>query len=154
MRLVVRLIVGAFGLILAISAGTTFLVVASAFDPTLGDFAHRVFWTGFMELWDWLEQPGPMPAGYAVAVYAATTTLLVAPPVAIAVAGEIWGTRSLAWYAVGTAALTAAIPWLARASMRTPTAAEGRITLALFLTGAVAGLVYWLFAGRSAGRER
>ena len=67
MRLLVRIVLCAFGLILAISAGTTFLVVASVFDPTLGDFAHRVFWAGFMELWNWLDEPGPMPGGYAVA---------------------------------------------------------------------------------------
>jgi hypothetical protein len=86
-----------------------------------------------------------------------STTLLILPPAFFALIGEIAGLRSFVWYGLGTGALTAALPWLGRSGERWSNGpdlgAEARITTLLFLTGAVAGLTYWLVAGRSAGHR-
>jgi len=68
----------------------------------------------------------------------------------------VTGTRSLIYYGLVTGLITAAIPWLMRGGyVETPALeAEWRITALLFVTGAVAGFVYWLITGRSAGRRR
>ena len=81
--------------------------------------------------------------------------LFVLPPAFVALLGEILGLRSFVWYGFGCGALTAALPWLHRGSERWSQSgalgAEGRLTALLFVTGAVAGLTYWLVAGRTAG---
>ena len=104
---------------------------------------------------------GEPPDARAVALFTAFATgvfaILVAPPALVAVIGEVLGWRALLWYAGGSGALTALLPWLGRARSGMARAteaalpAEGRITLILFLTGAASGLVYWAIAGRSAG---
>jgi hypothetical protein len=68
--------------------------------------------------------------------------------------GEIAGARSLVWYSGVSAALAGASPWIARAAMGLDRAREAsplelRIALLFFLTGAVAGAIYWLIAARA-----
>ena len=71
----------------------------------------------------------------------------------VALVGEVAGLRRLAWYAGATGLLTAVIPWLLRGSARVASPAELHVGFVLALTGAVAGLFYWMVAGRSAGRR-
>ena len=160
MRALGRLILGALALMLAIPAGAGVLVVVLFLDPAanawlthgaligldtaLGDLAAGLPPEGFFLL----------VAGLAKALFA----LLVAPPVLVAVAGGVLGQRGIPWYGGGCGLVTAALPWLARGAVRPGAAgivaAEARLTLILFVVGACAGLVYWLVAGRSAGRDR
>jgi hypothetical protein len=81
-------------------------------------------------------------------------TLAVAPPTFTALVGEVIGTRAYAFYGGVCGLVTAGAPWLMRprGTAAGLAGAEGRITALLFLAGAVAGLVYWAVAGRSAGR--
>ncbi len=157
-RLVGRLLLGAFALLLAVPAGSAALALALLFDPganawltngalagldtALGDIAAGMPPEGMLLL----------VAGVARALF----VLLVVPPFVTAVAGEVLGTRGLLWYGAGCGLLTAALPWLARGTARPGApglaAAEARLTLILFVVGGVAGLVYWLIAGRSVGR--
>jgi hypothetical protein len=99
--------------------------------------------------------PGTVPGGVFLRLWALSAALLILPPALVALIGEIAGTRSFVWYGLGCGALTAALPWVGRGSERftegNMLGAEGRITALLFITGAVAGLTYWLVAGRSAG---
>ena len=65
--------------------------------------------------------------------------------------GEVAGLRSYVWYSGGAGVLAAAIAWFGHPGGVAPDATDGKVLAALFLTGAVAGLVYWTIAGRNAG---
>jgi hypothetical protein len=154
MRLLGRLVVLVpLALLFAIPAGMLALGTVAAFDPVVALFSGEVVWAGMWSLLDRLsavDDPAPVLEGAFTGLSKAAATLLVAPPLFVAVVGEVAGVRSALWYAGGTGTITAAIPWIVRASERTPTPEEVHITLALFVTGAAAGLVYWLIAGHSA----
>ncbi|WP_449410745.1 hypothetical protein [Methylobacterium komagatae] len=157
MRLLGRILLGAFALLLAVPAGGIALSVALLFDPganawltngalagldvALGDLAAGLPPEGLLLL----------VAGLAKALF----VLLFVPPALVGLAGEVLGARSLVWYGGGCGLLTAALPWLMRGAPRPGAsglaAAEARLTLILFVVGGCAGLVYWLIAGRSAG---
>jgi hypothetical protein len=162
MRLIGRLFLLVLALIIAIPFGTITLAVGVAVEPAARELAGAL---GFATLWSILGDlaAGEAPDERAIALftvfYTAVFAILVAPPALIAVVGEVLGWRAFLWYAVGTGTATAALPWAGRVRgglsrlSEAALQAEGRITLVLFVTGAVTGCVYWLIAGRSAGRR-
>lgn len=163
MRLVGRLFLLVLGLAVAIPFGTVALAIGVALEPAAREIAGTL---GFATLWSIFSDlaAGEPPDERAVALFTAFSTavfaLLVAPPALVAVIGEVLGWRAFLWYSVATGAATAALPWAGRARgglsrfSDTALAAEGRLTLILFVTGAVTGVVYWLVAGRGAGGAR
>ncbi len=158
MRILGRLVLFLVGLIFAIPAGTVTLVAGIFFEPTAQELIARVG-AALMDLLfiDAFEGAGDLVVRDILAgFWSLSLILLIAPVTVVALAGEVTGTRSFVFYGGLTGAATAAIPWLMRGGFaHTPAlAAEGRITALLFVTGAVAGLVYWLIAGRGAGRAR
>jgi hypothetical protein len=158
MRLLGRLfLLVPLALLFAIPAGMMALGAVAVFDPVVALFSGEVVFAGMWSLLDRLsavDDPAPIIEGAFAGLGKAAATLLVAPPLFVGAVGEVAGLRSLVWYAGGTGTITAAIPWVVRASERTPTPEEVHITLALLVTGAAAGLVYWLIAGQSAGARR
>lgn len=154
MRLLGRLILVPLALLLAIPAGIMALAAAALLDPAAGELARALLWGAATSVADtWAEGDAEVVWSFASGGGLASA-ILVAPPLFVALVGEVIGLRALAFYAGGTGALTAALPWLMRQGERPSAAGEGRVTLALFLVGACAGLVYWLIAGRSAGVAR
>lgn len=163
MRLVGRLFLLVLGLVIAIPFGAVALAVGVALEPAARELAGTL---GFATLWSILADlaAGEPPDERAVALFTAFSTavfaLLVAPPALVALIGEVLGWRAFLWYSVATGLVTAALPWAGRArgglSRFSDAAlqAEGRLTLILFVAGAMTGCVYWLVAGRSAGRPR
>ncbi|MBB4019161.1 hypothetical protein GGR16_004208 [Chelatococcus caeni] len=155
MRFLARLAVVAFALGAAITAGFIFMVIAGLGEPAMHELIAGLGFAGFFALFDAIMSEGA-PDAAALAIGAALWTMalmvLVLPPVVAAVVGEIGGWRSFVWYGGASGAISAAVPWAAGAGR----AGEGelRITLLLFLTGTLSGLVYWLIAGRTAGVER
>jgi hypothetical protein len=159
-RLVGRVLLLALGLVIAIPFGFAALAIGVGLEPAARELVGTL---GLATLWSILADlfAGEAPDERAVALFTAFATgvfaVLVAPPTLVAVIGEVFGWRALLWYAGGSGALTALLPWLgrARSGMARVTEAalraEGRITLILFLAGAASGLVYWAIAGRSAG---
>ena len=160
MRFLARVFLFFFGLLLAIPAGLFTLAVGVAVEPAARELIAALGVAGFedfmLDLWD-DGMPGSASAGVFLRLWALSAALLILPPALVALVGEIAGTRSFVWYGLGCGALTAALPWLGRGGERftesNALGAEGRITALLFVTGAVAGLTYWLVAGRSAGRS-
>ena len=158
MRLLGRLILGAFGLLLAVPTGCLALVLGLFVDPGANAWLTNGALAGLdMALSDIAAGLPPeglflLAAGLAKALFA----LLFLPPAVVGLSGEVFGARGILWYGAGCGILTAALPWLARGAVRPGApgfvAAEARLTLILFVVGACAGLVYWLVAGRSAGR--
>ncbi|ACL59355.1 hypothetical protein [Methylobacterium nodulans] len=160
MRLIGRLLVMGFALLLAIPAGAALLGIGTLADPVLRDLIGQLGLYGIEAIWSELAAGYPPDAGMVEAVLdvgRALLLLLAVPPALNAVVGEVLGWRSLAWYAGATGFLTALLPWLMRGTRAAGAAgpsgiAEGRVTALLFVAGAAAGLAYWLVAGCSAGR--
>jgi hypothetical protein len=151
------LLVIPFALTAAVTASGVFFLVASVVDPVMASLTGETLFVSFWSLVDALfavEDPGPILAGALAGISKLVLTLFVAPPALVGLIGEVAGLRRLAWYAGGTAALTAAIPWLMRGAARIASPAEIHVSLVLALTGAVAGLVYWMVAGQSAGKSQ
>lgn len=159
-----RVVLVPLGLALAIPAGLLFLLIGGSIDAASRQLVGNLTFSGLMALAGDIGQSGSLEA-FGVLIFGLmliASIVLVAPLVLVALVGEIVGWRTYVWYAGGCAALTAAIPWIVRGgplsggASRTEViaavnAGELRITLLLFLTGAVSGFVYWLIAGRSAG---
>jgi uncharacterized membrane protein YtjA (UPF0391 family) len=158
MRFLGRLLLGTFALLLAVPAGGVALTVALLFDPGANAWLTNGALAGFdAALGD--VAAGLPPEGILLLLAGVAQVLFVllfVPPLLTAIAGEVFGARTLLWYGGGCGLLTAVLPWLVRGAVRPAggglAAAEARLTLILFVVGSCAGLVYWLVAGRSAGR--
>jgi threonine/homoserine efflux transporter RhtA len=142
-----------FALLIAIGASGTFFLIATIVDPVMAVLTGDTLFVGFWSLVDAVfaaEDPGPIVEDAFLAVGRIIFTLLIFPPLMIAIISEVLGMRSLLWYALATGVLTAAVPFILRGSARVASPAELHVSLVLCLTGAVAGLVYWAIIG---GRE-
>jgi hypothetical protein len=157
MRLLARLLMVPFGIGAAITAGIVFLVVAVFTNSAVGELFAGLSVASLFAFFDSFTALGePDIAGQQLllALWMFAVAVVAIPPTAVALIGELAGWRSFMWYSGATGAVSAAIPWLARGSAERATAGEFNVTLALFLAGALAGLVYWMIAGRTAGRAR
>ena len=155
MRFLVRLLIVSFALGAAVTAGFVFLVIAALGEPAMQQLAAGLGFASFFALFDAIVSEGaPDTAAFAIgaALWTMALVVLVLPPAIAALVGEMAGWRSYAWYGGASGAISAAAPWVAGADR----AGEGelRITLILFLAGALSGLVYWLLAGRAAAEGR
>jgi hypothetical protein len=157
-RLLGRAVLFLFGLFLAIPAGLLVLSIGVAVEPAAQDLLAALGVAGLDAVWSdvWRDDVDALATeGFLVGLWTLSAALFVLPPTFVALTGEVLGIRSFVWYGFGCGALTAALPWLRRGSARlsdsTMLGAEGHITALLFVTGAVAGLTYWLVTGRTAG---
>lgn len=159
MRILGRFVMLCVGLLFAIPAAAVTLAIGAFFEPA----AHQImalFGAGVLDLLFGapLDEMQAQQAviGLLTGFWTLSLLLLVGPVTFVAIAGEATGARSFVFYAGLAGAITAAAPWLLRGGVPAgpALAAEGRITALLFVTGAVAGLVYWFCAGRGAGRPR
>ncbi|MET0429914.1 MAG: hypothetical protein ABW026_15640 [Microvirga sp.] len=138
-------------LLLAIGAGSLFLLVAAVADPVMADLMGNTVFVGFWALLDAVfasDDPGPLVAAALGDVARVFFAFLVLPVGLVALVSEVTRARGLPWMAGATGVLTAAVPWILRGSPRMANPAELHISLVLGLAGAVAGLVYWTIAGR------
>ncbi|MGF3021590.1 hypothetical protein ACQVP2_02015 [Methylobacterium aquaticum] len=150
-----RLLAVAVALLMAIACGAVALGIGVAMDPVLRDLLAQFGLSGLEAVLSDLAEgyaPDPGMIDGAVSLGRAILLLVAVPPVLNAVVGEVLGWRSLAWYGGATGLLTALLPWLMRGAGGPAGPGEGRVTALLFCTGGIAGLVYWLAAGRLAGR--
>lgn len=159
MRFLGRLVLFFVGLLFAIPAAAVTLAIGAMFEPA----AHQILAFIGAGLFDLVfnapiddAQAQQAVLGLLTGFWTLSLVVLIAPITFVAIAGEATGTRSFVYYAGLTGLITAAAPWLLRGGLTAgpALAAEGRITALLFVTGAIAGLVYWFCAGRSAGRGR
>jgi threonine/homoserine efflux transporter RhtA len=142
-----------FALLIAVGASGTFFLVASIVDPVMALLTGDTLFVGFWSLIDAVfaaEDPGPIVEEAFLAVGRIMFTLLIFPPLLVAVMSEVLRLRSLLWHVLATAVLTAAVPWILRGQARIASPEELHVSFVLGLTGAVAGLVYWAIIG---GRE-
>ncbi|WP_372423994.1 hypothetical protein [Salinarimonas chemoclinalis] len=154
-----RLVLWLVGLVLAIPAGAVALAIGVLNDPVARETIARIGLSAFDAVFRIAAaggDPAPVVETLFLGFWMLATVLVVAPVTLVSAVGEIAGARSLVLYGGLTAALTAAVPWIARGGGGDAAAlpAEGRLTAILFVTGAVAGIVYWAVSGRSAGGAR
>lgn len=76
-----------------------------------------------------------------------TAAIFLAPVIVVAILSELFGWRSATVQAGATGLLTVLFPLAMLGVNRALTAGETRLVAALFVTGAVAGWIYWLVAG-------
>ena len=163
-----RLILVPTGLILAITVGFIFLLIGGLAEPAGRKVLEGIGWIFLLAVRADAMRGEPAASYLAFAtkiIWGATLAIVVAPVLLAALIGEVARLRSFIWYVATPAALTAAIPWLARAARAAGSAAirdaatrsaatqadEARLALLLFLSGALSGFIYWAVAGRDAG---
>ncbi|MFC0284318.1 hypothetical protein ACFFJB_12040 [Camelimonas abortus] len=148
-----------FALCCAFAVCALMLGVVAVVEPGVGAMAAFAFQTFIDRAFSLaLDYDDPRAAFDLLArLWGVMAVLLAGPVTLVGLTGEIARIRSYVWYSGGAGAVTALLPWLARAGYGDGAVAgtwgEGRVTLALFLCGAMAGLAYWTVAGRSAGRQ-
>jgi hypothetical protein len=155
-----RLILIPFGLAFAVLAALVTLVMFVVIVPELAQAVFGAMQALARGLFRLLELDHAPDAAVIVAEGAMARAgllalaVLVAPVCLVALAAELFGWRGwMAQSALG-GLLTIALPMALLSPARTLTGAETRIVLPLGLVGVVAASVYWLIAGRGAGRER
>ena len=139
-------------LILAIAAGALFLAVGGLAVPAAREFAADLgIGPIVLTILGMAHGDSPDRVWEVVATtfWILATAILVLPPVLAAVIGQAAGLRSFVWYGGVSGALAAGIAWMGHPTGVRPDEAETKLFLLLFLAGAVAGLVYWAFAGRT-----
>jgi hypothetical protein len=151
-----------FAMAVAIGAGLVVLPVAAVIDPVTRAAGFALIQFAAFAFADMDIADGPNFEGLAALihlVWKAVMTVCAIPVVAVASIGEVAGVRALSWYAGATGLSAASAPWLVRAALHLPRAtdynfAELRFALVLFISGLIAGSVYWLLAGRDAGARQ
>ena len=155
-----RWILAGFALMLAIPAGALVLGAGVLLDPVSREVVGSLGLVGFLS--GLSDLASGLPPDLLIAAFLAFAralcVLLVVPPLAAAVIGEVFGWRSAAAYGAASGLVTALLPLFARGGVRPPSgaaalAAEGRVLAILFVAGAASGLVYGWIASRDAGRE-
>lgn len=148
-----------FALCCAFAVGALTLGFAALIEPTFG----RMVSLGVRAFVDFafnsaFANDDPRAAfDLLMRIWTVMAIVLAGPPTLVGLIGEIARLRSFVWYSGASGVLTALLPWAARGGYSADPLSgnwgEGRVTLALFLCGAMSGLAYWLVAGRSAGSE-
>lgn len=147
-----------FATLVAIGAGLVCLPVAAIADPVTraAGFALIQFAVSALAGAEFDGIYGGELAALSRFVWTAVMTVCAVPVVAVASIGEVASVRALSWYAGATGLAAASAPWLMRAALHLPKAAdynfvELRFAMVFFFTGLISGSVYWLLAGRDAG---
>lgn len=149
-----RLLLVSVGFVVAAGAGMIFLPLAALTDATIRDAGLTAVFAALLDAADGYD-PEDALAAIGFVLWAMGVAVCAAPLAIVALIGEAAGARALAWYSGGSAILAAAAPWILRAARGSAragemNAAEGRLALLFFLTGALTGAIYWLIAGRGA----
>jgi hypothetical protein len=147
------LLIMPFGLLIAFGAGGIFLMMASVVSPAIGQMifgaADAFLSAVFGMAMDGLD-PTPVAQAAAWRGFQLFIAILVAPLLITAVAAELFRQSSWVLQMGLCGLLTMALPAALIGLNRLPSGAETGVLAGLFLTGAVAGGVYWMIAGRGA----
>jgi hypothetical protein len=161
MSAVRRAIVSLFGLVVAIAAALIVLPVAAVVDPVTREagaaFAHFALFALADSSLD--GSSAFAAAELARFLWTVLVAVCVIPLVLTVLIGAVAGVHSLLWYAGATGCVAALSPWVARAAFHSAKAVsaspvELRFAAVFFATGAAAGLVFWVLAGRNRGPVR
>ena len=153
---------------IAIACGVAAAVIAlpslSLTDPVTREAGVLLFILSFMSAIMLSHGPEQTAGMLLLLIRAVTVAICLMPLLVAALVGELARVRSWLWYACCSGLVAAAVPFVLRlgfATHRTAEQADGsgiahaesRFLLLFFLTGVIAGTVYWLIAGRTAGED-
>jgi hypothetical protein len=147
-----------FATVVAIGVNLVFVPVAALIDPVTRGAGYALTQYAVLAL-DADYAVGSAGGDFALFtqfVWMAVVTVCAVPVIVVALIGEIARVRAFFWYASATGFVAASAPWLIRATLHLPRAAdynfaELRFALVFFLGGLISGSVYWLLAGCNAG---
>lgn len=156
-----RLILTIIGLACGSAAALLFLPVAVIFDPLVQSAASHLpadHWVDILQGLFSEDDPEETVATIMHLIWTIGMLVCVIPVTITALVGGVARSRHFLFYACMTGFLAAAMPWILRASRFADrggkmSSAEAHLTLILFLTGVVAGTIYWLIAARSVGKS-
>lgn len=154
MRFVWRLVIVPVGLVLAILSAMTFLATALVLQPGFAETVAAIVERAVSIVADDLETGRLDESRFALVatvVNRGTFAIFVMPLAIVAASAELFSIRGLIAQVAATAAISALVPWLLLPNVMASAPASGAITSVFAATGAVAGFVYWLVAGRGAG---
>jgi hypothetical protein len=154
MSLLIRwILVIPLALLLAIGAAGMFLMIAVVVSPEVGLLVFGAL-RALSEAMFGVALDGGDPTPIAAAAgwrgLQLGLSVLVLPALLTALASELLRQPSALVQMGLSGVLAAALPAAVMGLARLPGAAETRVLAAFFLTGVVAGGVYWLIAGRGA----
>lgn len=155
-----RLVLTLIGLACASAVALVFLPVAVIVDPLVQQVAGQMPADHWFDILSSLAQddfPDETAAALFQLIWLIGMLVCVAPVTIVALIGAVSRSSSFLFHAGLTGLLAAAMPWLLRASRfhdrnAHMSSAEAHLTAILFLTGAIAGTVYWLISAR--GEQR
>jgi hypothetical protein len=155
-RLLGRLILIPLAILIAAFAAGSFLVVAGFTQPQIGGAVTDAAITTLRTLVDSLMQDGEAVDRFARLAQGVTTltlAVLFLPVAIVAAAAEVFGIRWWIVQALGAALLAALLPWAMLPNLMTGAPLASSLTGVLAATGALAGTIYWMIAGRGAGSD-
>ena len=161
---VARFLIICIAIACAIAAAVIALPILSLTDPVTREAGVLLFVTGILSSIMLSSGPEEAAGTLFLLLRVITVAICVAPLLTAVVVGELARLRSWLWYACCSGFVAAAVPWILRlgaggrriaqrSGENAAAQAEGRFLLLFFLTGVIAGTVYWLIAGRTAGRD-
>ena len=156
MRIFGRLILIPLALAIAVFVAGTFLVIAGFTQPQIGGAITEGAITTIRTLVESLFQDGEAADRFARLSKGLTTLTLAVLVLPVAIVAAVSEVFSLRWWfaqALGAAFLTALLPWALLPTVIAGTPLASSLTGLLSATGALSGSIYWMIAGRSAGRN-
>jgi hypothetical protein len=156
MRIFGRIILIPFGILLAAIVSGIFLVSAGLVQPSLGGALVEGAIATMRQLFESLLEDGPPVDRFsrlAKGLTSLTAAVLFLPVSLVAAVSEVFGLRYWILQALLASVLTAVLPFAMLPELMAGNLLASPITGLLFATGALAGSIYWMVAGRSAGSD-
>jgi hypothetical protein len=156
LRFIGRLILVPLGILLAAICAMLFLAIVGMVQPSVADaIAMTAFRTMDRAFRTMLEgEEAIRQFGWSLILFSRFVVVVLFLPVTlVAVVAEFFGLRPWLAQALGTGLLTALMPFALMPELTASSAFASSATGLLAATGALAGTIYWMIAGRNAGPD-
>lgn len=156
MHFIGRLILIPLGIVLAALTAGAFLISAGFIQPNLGGALTDAAISTVRRLIESLMEDGEAAVRFARLAQGVTTlsiAVLFLPVALVAAVAEVFSLRFWFLQMLLAAALTAVLPWAMLPELMAGAPLASSVTGLLAATGALAGSIYWMVAGRNAGAD-
>jgi hypothetical protein len=156
LRFIGRLILIPLGLLLAAFTAGAFLISAGFLQPSIGGALTEAAISTVRLVMQGVLENGETPERIlklAQGLTALSLAVLFLPVALVAAVAEVFGMRPWLLQALFAAVLTALLPWAMTPDLIVGQPLASPLTGLLAATGALAGSIYWMVAGRNAGPE-
>jgi uncharacterized membrane protein YecN with MAPEG domain len=156
LRFIGRLIVIPLGIVLAAFCALLFLGIVGMVQPSIAEaIATTAFKTMDRAFRTVMEgEEAIKQFGWSLALFSRFVVVVLFLPVTlVAVVTEFFGLRPWLLHALGVALLTALMPFAMMPELIGGAPFASGVTGLLAATGALAGSIYWMIAGRKAGAD-